>query len=171
MPTPKENAIKFTGIWNLERPASVHTISRAESELIRMVLKGEGILFPPDIEGRESRLYGGTSEDFERRRTGEYANSVVEILQEVLGESYITQPCKDYFLGYMEKTSIPLGLPASLVYPLEVFGITLEAERYGIFDQNADLQGIEAGLLELCQDNNPPREWREAYDKQYHENF
>ena len=71
MPTPKENAIKFVGIWNLERPASVHTITQGENELIRMVLKEEGILFPPDAQGRVSKLYGGSAEDFRRRGTSE----------------------------------------------------------------------------------------------------
>ena len=168
MPTPKENAIKFAGIWNLESPASVHITTQAESELIQMVLKEEGKLFPPDAQGHVSKLYGGLIEDFRRRGTGEYGQKIIERLQEVLGESHVTQPCKDYFLGYMRNTSMPFGFPASLLYPLEVFGITLEAERYGIFDQNADLQGIEARLLELCQDkNNLLIGWSEAYDRQY----
>lgn len=147
MLTPRENAVKFAGIWNMERPQSVHIITPGESDLIARILQEEGILFPKNMEGRESRLYGGSADDFARRGDGEYAQRVLENLLTVLEEgAYISDKCKKYLIDHL-KTSMSLGLPASLVYPLEDLGITLDAERYGIFDPNANVQQIEAELM------------------------
>lgn len=174
MPTPRENAVNFATIWNLERPYSVHVFTREENEFNKRFLKDtEGILFPPDIEGRETRLYGGASGDFERRRTGEYAQRVVERLRTVLTDAHVTEQCKQFLIGYLADTSIPIGIPASLTYPLEIFGITFDAERYGIFDPNADLRQIEAELLSYVDtelgrcENKFIKEWHEAYNQRY----
>ena len=147
MPNQIEYALRFAEIWNLDRPQTVHVITREESDLIRRVLKEEGTLFPPDRQGMESRLYGGSAEDFYRREKGEYAQRVLETFHTVLEGAYVSDECKEYLTSHLE-TSLSFGLPASLVCPLESLGINLEAERYGIFDPSADLKQIEAGLLE-----------------------
>ena len=175
MPTPRENAAAFAAIWNLERPSSVHVTTRNESELVRRVLKEtEGILFPPDFEGKESRIYGGAAEDFERRRTSEYAGRVVERLHASLTEANVTPQFKQYLVNYLAGTAIPLGIPASQFYPIEDFGIVLEAEIYGMFDPNADSRHIEELFLSSCEAGESGRrkdrfikEWREAYNQRY----
>ena len=147
MTSQLENALTFAKIWNLDRPQAVHVISRQESNLIQRVLKEEGVLFPPDMEGRKSMLYGGTAEDFDRREKGEFAQRLLQIFSQVLNHAYVSDECKEYLTSHLQ-TSLSLGLPASLAHPLQDIGIIIAAERYGIFDKSADLKQIEADLLE-----------------------
>lgn len=83
-----------------------------------------------------------------RQEISEYEANLLKELERVMEGAYVSEPCKEFF-GDTVRTSIHTGAPPGYLVPLEDLGISLEEERYGIFDPTVDTNVIERRLLEF----------------------
>ncbi|MBI2655756.1 hypothetical protein HYX06_05045 [Candidatus Woesearchaeota archaeon] len=141
------SARNFAFIWRLDNPVSLleylgidqttslPTEAKAELEALEQANRDTGI-----------RMYKLTPELREER--ADYNQTVIAVLQKALDDAQVTAPCRE-FLTQTARVSLDFGRAPEMSIPLEYCGVHLEEGRYGLFDPNAELGGIERRLLEI----------------------
>ncbi len=154
MTTPRQYAKDFAKIWEMGFP--IHGSSSETGQ------------------GSAGIMYGGSIEQVVRRNEGEFMTLARAKLRQILDEgAYVTDPCKEALVKHAEIMGF-FGTPPAVIFPLDSLGINLPEEKYGPFDEHADLKSIEGKLLEFSEGTALDPEiieisqrWHPVYIKRY----